>query len=40
MKFVTVGLYDLEVVSLWGHYFQIGGLAYDNIQSSRTNDII
>ena len=24
------GLYDLEVVLLWGHYFQMGGLAYDN----------
>jgi len=24
-----VGLYDLEVVSPWGHYFWTGGLAYD-----------
>jgi len=22
-------LYDLEVVSPWGHYFWTGGLAYD-----------
>jgi len=25
-----VNLYDLEVVSLQGHYFWMGGLAYDN----------
>jgi len=25
-------LYDLEVVSPWGCYFQIGGLAYDTIK--------
>jgi len=25
------GLYDLEVISLWGHYFQTGGLVYDSI---------
>ena len=24
-------MYDLEVVSLRGHYFQTGGLAYDKI---------
>ncbi len=24
------GLYDLKVVSPWGHYFWTGGLAYDN----------
>ena len=26
------GLYDSEVVSLWGHYFWTGGLAYDSFQ--------
>ena len=25
-----VGLYDLKVVSPWGHYFQTGGPAYDS----------
>jgi len=31
IKYVVrkVGLYDLEVVSSWGHYFWTGGLAYD-----------
>ena len=29
-----VGLYNLEVVSLWGRYFQTCGLAYD------TNDLL
>jgi len=28
------GLYDLEVVSLWGRYFWTGGLAYDNNETS------
>jgi len=26
------GLYDLEVVSPWGRYFQMGGLAYDIVR--------
>jgi len=25
----SMGLYVLEVVSLWGHYFWTGGLAYN-----------
>ena len=29
-----VGLYDLKVVSLWGHYFQTDGLAYDTLEQS------
>ena len=33
-----MGLYDLEVVSLQEHYFQMGGLAYDtNIKKKVTN---
>jgi len=26
-----VGLYNLEMISLWGYNFQIGRLAYDSI---------
>ena len=29
------GLYDLEVVSLRGHYFRTGGLAYDSTRATR-----
>ena len=29
-----MGLYDLEVISLWEHYFRTGRLAYDKLQVS------
>jgi len=32
-----VGLYDLEVVSLWGHYFQTGRLIYDNLRTWKAD---
>ena len=34
------GLYDLEVISLWGYYFWTSGLVYDKLQVSTLLYII